>query len=118
MNADQAWQSVLGQLQTEMPRASFDTWVRDTRPLLYENGALTVGVPNAYARDWLESRLASRVSRLLIGILNSNVAVNFVVAQGEEEFDSAEAETALPGGDQPAEPRARSVPPPPWPAAS
>ena len=38
MNAEQAWQSVLGQLQMEMPRASFDTWVRDTRPVLYEKG--------------------------------------------------------------------------------
>lgn len=84
MNADQAWQSVLSELQLEMPKASYDTWVGDTRPLSYENGALTVGVPNAYARDWLESRLASTVSRLLVGILDSNVAVNFVVAQSEE----------------------------------
>ncbi len=84
MNADQAWQSVLSELQLEMPKASYDTWVGDTRPLSYENGALTVGVPNAYARDWLESRLASTVSRLLVGILNSNVAVNFVVAQSED----------------------------------
>ena len=74
MNADQAWQSVLAQLQMEMPRAAFDTWVRDTRPVGYENGALTIAVRNAYARDWLESRLASTVNRLLIGILNSNVA--------------------------------------------
>ena len=54
MNPEQAWQSVLGQLQMEMPRASFDTWVRDTRPLSYANGILTVGVRNAYARDWLK----------------------------------------------------------------
>ncbi len=85
MNAEMAWQSVLGQLQMEMPRASFDTWVRDTRPLSYERGVLTVGVRNAYARDWLESRLASTVSRLLIGILNSNVAVDFIVSQANEE---------------------------------
>ena len=31
MDAEQAWQAVIGQLQMEMPRASFDTWVRDTR---------------------------------------------------------------------------------------
>jgi chromosomal replication initiator protein len=84
MNVDEAWQSVLLQLQSEMPKASFDTWVGDTRPLSYQNGALTVGVPNAYARDWLESRLTSTVSRLLVGALNSNVAVNFVVAQVDE----------------------------------
>src|SRR3970282_1032281 len=55
MNAEQAWQSVLGQLQMEMPRASFDTWVRDTRAIAYDNGSLVIGVRNAYARDWLES---------------------------------------------------------------
>ena len=79
MNAEQAWQSVLGQLQMEMPRASFDTWVRDTRPLSYQNGKLVIGVRNAYARDWLENRLASTVSRLLVGIVNDSVNVNFVV---------------------------------------
>src|SRR5512143_3411469 len=89
MNAEQAWQSVLGQLQMEMPRASFDTWVRDTRPVSYERGVLTIGVRNAYARDWLESRLASTVSRLLIGILNSNVSVDFIVSQSEERPDPA-----------------------------
>jgi len=85
MNVEQAWQSVLGQLQLEMPRASFDTWVRDTRPVKYEKGLLTISVRNAYARDWLESRLASTVSRLLIGIMDSNVAVNFVVSQSIDE---------------------------------
>ena len=79
MNADQAWQSVLGQLQMEMPRASFDTWVRDTKPVSYQDGTLTVGVRNAYARDWLENRLASTVNRLLIGIMNSTVDVSFIV---------------------------------------
>ena len=92
MNVEQAWQSVLGQLQIEMPRASFDTWVRDTRPLKYDDGLMTIGVRNAYARDWLESRLASTVSRLLIGIMDSNVAIKFVVLQhDEDQSDSVES---------------------------
>jgi chromosomal replication initiator protein len=95
MNADQAWQSVLAQLQMEMPRASFDTWVRDTRPVGYENGALTISVRNAYARDWLESRLASTVNRLLIGILNSNVAVSFVVSQLDENTSTTDPDPAV-----------------------
>jgi chromosomal replication initiator protein len=94
MNTEQAWQSVLGQLQMEMPRASFDTWVRDTRPVSYDNGTLTIGVRNAYARDWLESRLASTVNRLLIGILDSNVSVNFVVSQAEENDSRSDPEPA------------------------
>ena len=91
MNAEQAWQSVLGQLQMEMPRASFDTWVRDTKPVSYQNGTLTIGVRNAYARDWLESRLASTVSRLLVGIMNASVAVNFIVNGGDIEITVDEA---------------------------
>jgi chromosomal replication initiator protein len=89
MNIDQAWESVLSQLQSDMPKASFETWLGEARPMTYENGALTIGVPNAYARDWLESRLASTISRLLVGIMSSNVAVNFVVAQAEE-LDSSQ----------------------------
>jgi chromosomal replication initiator protein len=85
MNAEQAWQSVLGQLQMEMPRASFDTWVRDTKPISYQNGKMVIGVRNAYARDWLENRLASTVSRLLVGIVNASVNVDFVVNGNEYE---------------------------------
>ncbi len=97
MNAEQAWQPVLTQLQMEMPKASFDTWVRGTRPLTYENGILTVAVRNAYARDWLESRLSSTISRLLVGVLNSSVAVNFVVApEGEGEVIENELPAPVP----------------------
>src|SRR5271157_2232066 len=92
MNPEQAWQSVLGQLQVEMPKASFDTWVRDTQPLSYEGGTLTVGVRNAYARDWLENRLTSTVDRLLVGILNLNASVDFVV-MNEDKIESLETGT-------------------------
>ena len=96
MNVEQAWQSVLGQLQMEMPRASFDTWVRDTKALSYQDGTLTIGVRNAYARDWLESRLASTVSRLLVGIMNASVAVNFIVNGKDAEVIADEAPLAQP----------------------
>ena len=78
--AQEAWQSALGQLQLEMSKASFDTWVRDTRVISLQNGEFLIGASNAYARDWLESRLTSTVSRLLTGILNEPVKVQFVVA--------------------------------------
>jgi chromosomal replication initiator protein len=79
MDAEQAWQSALGQLQMEMPKASFDTWVRDTQIFSYDDGLFTIGVRNAYARDWLESRLSSTVTRLLMGIMNRTVDVAFIV---------------------------------------
>jgi len=95
MNANQAWQSVLGQLQMEMPRASFDTWVRDTQVVSLGDNLLTISVRNAYARDWLESRLASTVSRLLIGIMDKSVDVRFVVSGDELEEEPEDYETEL-----------------------
>jgi chromosomal replication initiator protein len=95
MNTEQAWQSVLGQLQMEMPRASFDTWVRDTKPVSYQDGTLTVGVRNAYARDWLDNRLASTISRLLLGITNASVDVRFIVSGNESETTTDESPAPL-----------------------
>ena len=82
MHPEQAWQAAIGQLQMEMPKASFDTWVRDTSLVAYEDGAFVIGVRNAYARDWLENRLTSLVTRLLSGVMSRTVNVRFVVSQG------------------------------------
>ena len=85
MKAEQAWQAALGQLQLEMPKASFDTWVRDARFLAYEDGAFIIGLQNAYARDWLEKRLTSTIVRMLTGIMDRTVEVRFVVWHPKNE---------------------------------
>jgi chromosomal replication initiator protein len=86
MKAEQAWQAALGQLQMDMPKASFDTWVRNADVVSYEDNVFVIGVPNAYARDWLESRLTSKMKRLLCGIMNKTVSLRFIVWQaGLEE---------------------------------
>jgi len=95
LTPDQAWQSALGQLQFDMPKASFDTWVRDTNLVSYKDGLFTIGVRNAYVREWLESRLTSTVTRLLMGMMNREVEVTFVVDEPdvvEEDKDESEAE--------------------------
>jgi chromosomal replication initiator protein len=101
MKPDQAWQAVLGQLQLDMPKASFDTWVRNAEIVSYEDNIFILGVPNAYARDWLESRLSSKIKRLLCGILNRTVSVRFIVWQTGSEQPTTEVthqidETELP----------------------
>lgn len=79
MNAQQAWQATLGQLQSEMSKAAFDTWVRSAELVSSDNNTFTVGVQNAYARDWLESRLSSTVTRMVSGYLSCDQDVRFVV---------------------------------------
>lgn len=87
MNAERHWQAALGQLQMEMPRAAYDTWVRDAEFIAYEDGNFIIGVQNAYARDWLEDRLLSTAKRVLTGILSRTVGVKFIVWQGDSSVD-------------------------------
>jgi chromosomal replication initiator protein len=90
MRADQAWQAALGQLQMEMPKATFETWVRGAELAAYEDGDFTIEVPNAYARDWLEGRLSSTVRRLLTGLMNRSVNVRFIVGQNPVDMPEEE----------------------------
>ena len=95
MDIQQAWSSVLAQLQMDMPRASFETWVLGTEAHTLEKDVLIVSTRNAYARDWLESRLTSTVQRLLVGILNQSVSVQFIVG------DTPQEETEVEEADEP-----------------
>jgi len=96
MQLEQVWQAALGQLQMEIPKSTFDTWVRGTTLLTHEDGSYVVGVANAYAKDWLENRMRTMVTRTLSGIVGRTVEVRFVVwpADGSAPGASAQAEPA------------------------
>ncbi|MBC7261269.1 MAG: chromosomal replication initiator protein DnaA [Chloroflexi bacterium] len=79
MNAEQVWQAVLGELQLQLTKSTFDTWVKNTHVLSYEDGTFVIGVHNAYAKDWLENRLLTTIKRTLIGIVGQTVEIKFVV---------------------------------------
>jgi hypothetical protein len=73
------WQAALGELQLQMTKATFDTWVRNTRLISCQDGVFVIGVQNEFARDWLENRLLTTVERTLVGIVGHTVEVRFVV---------------------------------------
>ena len=85
MKAEKAWLAALGQLHMDMPKAAFETWVRDAELISYEDGSFIIGVKNAFARDWLHSRLSSTVTRMLTGMMNRTVEVRFIVWQNPVE---------------------------------
>ena len=77
------WQAALGELQLQMTRATFDTWVKDTSVMAYEDGEFIIGVPNAYAKDWLDNRLYAAVKRTLAQVAGRTVSLRFVVRPRE-----------------------------------
>ncbi|MCB0115038.1 MAG: chromosomal replication initiator protein DnaA, partial [Caldilineaceae bacterium] len=75
------WQAALSALALQMPTATYETWVRDTSVIAYEDGEFIVGTPNPYARDWLANRLQTPIKRILGKLVNRSVQVTFRVRQ-------------------------------------
>ena len=75
------WEQVLEQVQPDTPRASFRAYVQPSQAVRYDGNGLTVLAPSEEARAWLESRLTTTAQNLLVGILNHEVRVSFVIAE-------------------------------------
>ncbi len=77
------WQAALGELELQMTRATFDTWLRDTRCLgLEAENIIVVGVKNGYAVAWLQNRLYPVIKRTLQRLAGAELDARFVVWEG------------------------------------
>ncbi len=75
----ETWDIARSHLRLQLPRSTYETWVRDTECLAHEDGTFVVGVANAYAKDWLSLRLRPLIKRTLNAIVGHAVDVTFVV---------------------------------------
>lgn len=83
MSPTAAWKATLGELELQMTKATFNTWLKDARLLDCEGIEYTIGVRNDYAKDWLENRLQDTIQRTLATIVGQEVLVRFVVLSDE-----------------------------------
>jgi hypothetical protein len=73
-----AWEQALRVLQGELSPGSNQTTLAAARPRVWEDGGmLVVTAPTAYARDWLRERVGKTLARMLCGILDRQVRVEF-----------------------------------------
>ena len=77
--AREIWEKALGELQVEVSKPNYNTWLKDSHGVGYRENVFTVGVPNSFVAEWLSLRLASLIQKTLAGILNRNVEVLFTV---------------------------------------
>jgi hypothetical protein len=94
----QAWQAAREQLRAEMAPAVFDRWVGPTDFHDYQDGVVSIAVPNPETAAWLNDRLAETVRRQLAGLLDQQVEVRFTLA-GDPNHPGQPPETERP--DQP-----------------
>jgi chromosomal replication initiator protein len=99
-SAKEIWEAALGELQLQVTRANYDTWLRDTIGLSYEGDLFVVGAPTTFATEWLQRRLQALIKKTLKGITGGDTNVQFVVQQPH----GAKVTLTVPGA-QPSSPR-------------
>lgn len=80
----ETWQAILAQLETNLSKPSFDTWLKSTYLSSIDNDQLTVVVPNEFAQDWLKKHYYSIIKEKATTVLNKEVAINFTTPNVEE----------------------------------
>jgi len=65
MNNADLWRSVLGNIELSISKANFSTWFKNTTILSIENNHVVVGVPNGFAKEWLENKYQSYILQAL-----------------------------------------------------
>jgi chromosomal replication initiator protein len=105
-SAKEVWQAALGELQLQVSRTNYNTWLKDTVGVDFDGRRFVVGVPNAFVADWLETRLKSLIRKTLSSILACSVEVDFRITQTR---NGRRGETGLPGADHPPHPNGHSI---------
>jgi len=89
------WETALGELQIQVSRANYRTWLIKTSGLSYQDDKFVIGVPNTFAAEYLEKNQRSLIEKALVGLTAPGVQVVFQV-NGKSHFPAAATDTAVP----------------------
>ncbi|HML22116.1 MAG TPA: DnaA N-terminal domain-containing protein [Aggregatilinea sp.] len=78
MRVGDAWQALLGQLELQLNRATYDTWLKGSTPARYEDGVLWVRAKHPYAREWLEKHLQQLMDTSMANLVGAPMQIRFL----------------------------------------
>jgi chromosomal replication initiator protein len=79
--AHELWRTVLAQLQLQMTRQTFDTWLKPTEVLDYHEGVFVIDAKSAFAKDWLENKLIKTIEAALTHVVGEPTRVRFALPE-------------------------------------
>jgi chromosomal replication initiator protein len=89
LSAKDAWRAVLGELQLQLPRPTFETWLKPTEGVSYDEYYFVVQVPTPFAVAWLERRMYQAIQKTVEKITHRPLEVQFQVKSGAIQEEGA-----------------------------
>ena len=87
--AREVWRAVLGDLQLQLPRPTFETWLKPTEGITYDEGVFVVEAPNSFSVAWLERRIYQSLQKTLRKVTGQELELQLQV-RSEGEFYAVE----------------------------
>ena len=78
----EVWKAVLGELQLQLPRPTFETWLKQTEGVSCDGQSLVVEVPTPFAVAWLERRMYQSIQKTVEKVTDQPLDVQFLVKRG------------------------------------
>ena len=83
-SAQRIWETALGELQIQVSRHNYQTWLEKTLGLSYREDQFTIGVPNTFVAEYLDRNQRSLIEKTLIGLTRRGTRVIFKVETPEQ----------------------------------
>ena len=77
------WNQVLEQLQLQLSRPTFETWIKPAVLEQLEADRLVICTPNPFARNWLQKYYVKTIAEVAEGLLGHAVEIQIVVRSTE-----------------------------------
>ncbi len=78
-SAQQIWEAALGELQIQVNKPNYSTWLKKTVGLSFRDDRFLVGVPNTFVAEYLDKNQGSLIEKVLTGLVGDGVQVQFQV---------------------------------------
>ena len=82
---DQVWQAALDDLQGQVSRANFETWLRSTSLVDLDRDHAIIAAPNTFAVEQLRSKFDRQITEAISTLINRQVGVDYVVRTAVSE---------------------------------
>ncbi len=84
MTNQELWQTALGEIELSISEANYITWFKNTDILFKKKGEVTISVPNAFTREWLENKYNKLILKALRNISKEIKEVNYTIKSRQE----------------------------------
>ncbi|OGZ33577.1 MAG: hypothetical protein A2Y98_01425 [Candidatus Portnoybacteria bacterium RBG_19FT_COMBO_36_7] len=80
MTNHELWQAALGEIELNISKTNFITWFRNTDIIKAKDSSVTIAVPNAFSKEWLENKYNKLILKAIRNVSPETKDVEFIIS--------------------------------------